>query len=166
MPFEYYNKETFIPPTPLTNVLRDALSVRGVNHMETPFLAIPGSPNSPGIGFQGYTRTGIFTRDGETLSIGLFGFEAFTFGIMSFILKDLYGKTLTLNSETLTDNQTQTFQNASGTIALTSDLGYKETPPTSASDTGRPGQYSYDSDYFYICVGTNTWKRCPILTWI
>jgi hypothetical protein len=31
--------------------------------------------------------------------------------------------------------------------------------PGSSSATGTTGQMAYDSNYFYICVATNTWKR-------
>lgn len=37
--------------------------------------------------------------------------------------------------------------------------------PNSASDTGTTGQISWDSDYIYICIATNTWKRVAISTW-
>lgn len=34
----------------------------------------------------------------------------------------------------------------------------------SASSTGESGEICWDTNYLYICVGTNTWKRIP-LTW-
>lgn len=37
--------------------------------------------------------------------------------------------------------------------------------PSSASDTGMAGQIAYDSDYLYVCVATDTWKRVAIATW-
>lgn len=37
--------------------------------------------------------------------------------------------------------------------------------PSSASDTGIAGQFAYDSNYIYVCVATNTWKRTPIAAW-
>lgn len=37
--------------------------------------------------------------------------------------------------------------------------------PASATATGVMGQMSYDSNYFYICVATNTWKRVALSTW-
>lgn len=34
---------------------------------------------------------------------------------------------------------------------------------TQASNaTGTPGQISYDSNYVYICIATNTWARAPL----
>lgn len=37
--------------------------------------------------------------------------------------------------------------------------------PSSASDTGTTGQFAWDSNYFYICVGTNAWQRVAHATW-
>lgn len=37
--------------------------------------------------------------------------------------------------------------------------------PASASSPGKPGQYSYDNDYYYVCVGVNTWKRTALSSW-
>lgn len=37
--------------------------------------------------------------------------------------------------------------------------------PSSASDTGTAGTVAWDSNYIYICVATDTWKRVAIATW-
>ena len=37
--------------------------------------------------------------------------------------------------------------------------------PSSASSTGNKGEICYDSNYLYICVATNTWKRISLDTW-
>ena len=37
--------------------------------------------------------------------------------------------------------------------------------PSSASDTGDEGDISWDENYLYICVGTNTWKRILMSSW-
>ncbi len=39
------------------------------------------------------------------------------------------------------------------------------TPPTSASDPGTAGDMSWDANYIYFCVATDTWKRVAISTW-
>lgn len=39
------------------------------------------------------------------------------------------------------------------------------TVPTSASDTGLTGEISWDNDYIYLCINTNTWVRTPLSTW-
>jgi hypothetical protein len=37
--------------------------------------------------------------------------------------------------------------------------------PVLATNTGTPGQIAYDSNYIYICIGTNSWKRVSIAAW-
>ncbi len=37
--------------------------------------------------------------------------------------------------------------------------------PSSATDTGNAGDICWDSNYIYVCVATNTWKRVAIATW-
>lgn len=37
--------------------------------------------------------------------------------------------------------------------------------PASAAATGNQGEICWDSDYIYVCVATNTWKRVAIATW-
>lgn len=37
--------------------------------------------------------------------------------------------------------------------------------PSSASDTGTAGDICWDSNYIYVCIATNTWKRTAITTW-
>lgn len=33
------------------------------------------------------------------------------------------------------------------------------TPPASSSSSGEYGQYAYDNDYIYYCIGVNEWVR-------
>jgi hypothetical protein len=37
--------------------------------------------------------------------------------------------------------------------------------PSSSSDTGNAGDICWDSNYIYVCVATNTWKRSSLSTW-
>lgn len=37
--------------------------------------------------------------------------------------------------------------------------------PSSASSTGNKGEICYDSNYIYVCVATNTWKRAALASW-
>ena len=54
------------------------------------------------------------------------------------------------------------------TGSITSNTGQLRltapTVPSSASDTGAAGSFSWDSDYIYVCTSTNTWKRVAIAT--
>lgn len=40
----------------------------------------------------------------------------------------------------------------------------KKTPNAAASE-GEQGEYRFDSNFIYICVAPNTWKRAAIATW-
>lgn len=37
--------------------------------------------------------------------------------------------------------------------------------PSTASSAGSAGQIAYDSNYVYVCVATNTWRRANLSTW-
>ena len=37
--------------------------------------------------------------------------------------------------------------------------------PASASAAGTQGEIAWDSDYIYVCIATNTWKRVALSTW-
>jgi hypothetical protein len=38
-------------------------------------------------------------------------------------------------------------------------------PPGSSAATGATGELALDSDYLYVCIGTNTWKRTTLTGW-
>lgn len=40
-----------------------------------------------------------------------------------------------------------------------------QTAPSSATDTGEAGEIRITSDYIYVCVATDTWKRSALSTW-
>ena len=37
--------------------------------------------------------------------------------------------------------------------------------PTLANSTGTAGQVAYDTDFVYICVAADTWKRANLAAW-
>jgi hypothetical protein len=37
--------------------------------------------------------------------------------------------------------------------------------PTSANSLGTAGDISFDNQYFYICIATNTWIRTALASW-
>lgn len=47
---------------------------------------------------------------------------------------------------------------ASGTVS--------NIPPGSSGAAGATGQLSLDSDWLYVCIGTNTWKRTALTGWV
>jgi len=48
---------------------------------------------------------------------------------------------------------------------LTQDRIASSSAPSSATDTGTPGDIRYDSTYLYICISLNTWKRAQLSAW-
>ena len=55
-----------------------------------------------------------------------------------------------------------------GSIGPIGPTGYyliSDIPPGSSGATGATGEAALDSDWLYICVGTNTWKRTAITSW-
>lgn len=55
----------------------------------------------------------------------------------------------------------------SGLVQINSDSVRVVTSktPASAAATGTAGQIAWDSNYIYVCVAANTWKRSAISTW-
>ena len=67
---------------------------------------------------------------------------------------------------TRSSTNTLTTTEISATNVKTAGLRLTTTnAPSSASDTGTTGTIKYDSNYIYVCVATNTWKRVAISTW-
>tara|TARA_R110000851_G_scaffold237164_1_gene389994 strand:- start:6678 stop:8348 length:1671 start_codon:yes stop_codon:yes gene_type:complete len=61
--------------------------------------------------------------------------------------------------------------NSSGVVVNgnTTSTGYKvsalNVAPATATSTGITGDIRYTSDFIYVCVATNTWKRTALSTW-
>jgi Major tropism determinant N-terminal domain len=54
-----------------------------------------------------------------------------------------------------------------GPIGVTGATGpsVSSIAPGSSGATGTIGDLALDTDYFYVCIGTNTWKRTQITGW-
>ncbi len=65
-----------------------------------------------------------------------------------------------LGSDSDASNATKNF-----TIGSIRDYMITSSVPVTASSTGVAGTLAYDSNYLYVCVATNTWKRVAIATW-
>jgi len=59
-----------------------------------------------------------------------------------------------------TDNPTDSLDINSDSIRVRTNK-----TPSSASDTGAAGRICWDSNYIYICIATDTWKRVAISSW-
>jgi hypothetical protein len=55
--------------------------------------------------------------------------------------------------------------NRDGSARFTGRINLGQNTPSSASDTGAAGDIAWDSDYMYLCVATNTWKRINLHNW-
>lgn len=69
-------------------------------------------------------------------------------------------------SDALTFDETTNNVSIGNTLSVASVRFTASRPPLTASSTGVAGTIAWDSNYIYMCVGTNTWKRVAISTWI
>lgn len=63
------------------------------------------------------------------------------------------------------DHNTDYYTQSQVDTSLSNKMDNWVSPPASSNSSGVVGQKSYDSDYFYVCVATDTWKRTPLSTW-
>lgn len=111
-------------------------------------------------------------------AINLADFQSFLLGTLATIATNTSSNRTTLNllanSDLFINDNGTTFATISSTDKeiysdnLKANL-YKvsalNTAPSSASDTGTTGEIRYTSDYIYVCVATDTWKRVALSTW-
>jgi hypothetical protein len=65
------------------------------------------------------------------------------------------------------DYVTVTITSGSGPTGPTGSSGtVSDIPPGSSGAAGATGQLALDSDWLYVCVGTNTWKRTALTSWV
>jgi len=53
-----------------------------------------------------------------------------------------------------------------GDLTVAGRINLPSQPPTAATDPGVTGDIAWDTDFVYICVASNTWKRAAISTWV
>ena len=51
------------------------------------------------------------------------------------------------------------------TLDVNGTFRISSSAPTTATDPGVAGQVAWDTDYVYICVADNVWKRASLATW-
>ena len=44
-------------------------------------------------------------------------------------------------------------------------ISVRTAAPATAASACNPGNWAYDSTFFYICVATNSWKRVGVVAW-
>ena len=67
-------------------------------------------------------------------------------------------------SDTTTGTLTAAGFTTTGT-ATTDVLIVGSNPPSMVSSSGTAGTITYDSNYIYVCIATDTWKRAALSTW-
>ncbi len=48
---------------------------------------------------------------------------------------------------------------------LSANMVFSNSAPTSNSSNGTPGTIRWDTDYIYVCVASNQWKRAALASW-
>ena len=121
---------------------------------QTPWISLEyfggTGPTGPtgAIGATGETgATGAIGATGETGAIGATGVTGF--GVPT---GGSSGQFLVKSSDTDYDT--------AWTASLVSDV-----PPGSSGATGSTGEIALDTDWLYVCVGTDTWKRTLLTGW-
>jgi hypothetical protein len=54
---------------------------------------------------------------------------------------------------------------SAGQVSVAGDLVIAPNAPLNSHDTGAAGTIAWDSNYIYMCVAPNTWKRAPLSSW-
>lgn len=145
-------------------------------------------PNLPLITEENYNGTNFYASyfdsietvivDGNSFDITFSGSE-FNFNVYDFNYLDLSGTTFsgvcaTNWVYTLSARTYDWYYIKSGSTTWLEVLGRVDTDkltvqsigvPTTSGDTGITGTITWDSDYLYVCVATDTWKRCPLSDW-
>jgi hypothetical protein len=48
---------------------------------------------------------------------------------------------------------------------LLTSLTRQVAAPTTTGSTGTVGQFAFDTNFIYICVATNSWRRAAVSNW-
>lgn len=142
-------------------------------------------PNLPTITDQNYNGTNFSSYyfdpiqtvvvDGNSFDITFSGSE-FNFNVYDFAYLDVSGNTfsglcVTNWVYTLSARTYDWYYLKSGSTTWLQVLGRLDTQklsvdsvgvPTTSGDTGITGTITWDSNFLYVCVATNTWKRTPL----
>lgn len=54
--------------------------------------------------------------------------------------------------------------NAVGGVEFQNRFTMASQPPSSSTDVGKVGQFTFDSQYLYTCIAPNQWARVPLIT--
>lgn len=100
------------------------------------------SPGASGIGFTGSSVTNISTNG-------------------QFITVDLNGTPLGGPTGSFLSKASTADYDIAWSTSLVSDV-----PPGSSASPGSTGEIALETDWLYVCVGTDTWRRTALTSWI
>lgn len=75
------------------------------------------------------------------------------------------GATVLATSPTITTPIISGGLDVTGNVRAGGLLGSSTFTPSASVSTGTTGNFSWDTNYFYICVATDLWKRIPLSGW-
>lgn len=91
--------------------------------------------------------------------------ELFIGAFTGSLLKEKYG----LYVKSQTNNETKDVFSVDGygvaRFLTTNPVVSTPFTPSSEASPGEKGTIAWDTHYIYVCIATNTWKRCAIATW-
>ncbi len=122
-------------------------------------MGVPGSSsNVEGVKINAYTVGGATASQSADLA-----FDVATSGVLTERMRMTSNGNL-LIGKTADDNVNKL--QVSGTVVSAQyKLSALNTAPDSSTAPGTLGEIRFDENYMYVCVATNTWKRCPLTTW-
>ena len=77
---------------------------------------------------------------------------------------DLIGTKNSIDYE-LFEGQKNPLISGSPELNIFAHIMLPSSPPLTTGDPGIPGSITWDTGYFYICVGNNSWKKVSINVW-
>ncbi len=110
---------------------------------------------TPGYSFNNDTDTGMYSGTSNTISFSTNSTERYRIGSA--------GELLIGGSAAGTGGQVFTSNGAGQAPAWKNIL--TQSAPSSSTDTGVAGSIASDTNYFYVCTATDTWKRVAISSW-
>ena len=166
-----------------STVLKDALTLLDSGKVELPF-GMSGIFSVSDTTVNDAGRVEVANEDGIISSGDTIGAYLWRSNDLSTDLAGLVGKIEILAAADFTAGEAKTkinFHTNTG-IAGTLDIGMtldenglsifagnikltNPSVPSTASSTGTAGEIAWDSDYFYVCVATDTWKRTALSSW-
>jgi hypothetical protein len=142
-----------------------------------------GTASRPSVSFSSDTDTGFYWESGDRIAITLGGTARFFLDTSS--IQTPNGAASAPSLRFTSDGNTGVYRvgedqlgvatggvlratvDASGNLVLATGrlIVSVSSPPASATATGTTGSIAWDTNFFYVAVATNTWRRVALSTW-